>query len=136
MEETKKDHITTWAVTIIVFCAIILAGYFFRHKLFPNFYKNNITPEAVFLINGQAFFGVVTDDTVDTITLKNVYYLNQTQETQNDGTVKPQVGLVKLGSEIHQPQDEMLINKQQIIFREKLQDSSQISQTIKNATTK
>lgn len=83
---------------------------------------------AVFLSNGQAYFGTVGDEDDKRLVLNNIYYIqkNPEGETQNDMT------LLKLGNELHGPEDMMEINKNQVMFLEKLKSDGKVMQAIQN----
>jgi hypothetical protein len=95
--------------------------------------------QAVFFTNGQVYFGKLKAMNGDYMRLNNIYYL---QAKSTDGKESnPQeasaqdasnVQLVKLGSEIHGPDDEMVVNKDQILFFENLKKDSNVSTTIAN----
>lgn len=92
--------------------------------------------KAVFLTNNQVYFGHFWSIPFEgTITLRDVYYLEfgegQTLDTQDESQLK----LVKLGSEIHGPTDEMVIPVSQVLFWETLRSDSAIVTTIKNGTS-
>lgn len=78
---------------------------------------------AVFLDNNQVYFGKLRRfaDSAPFISLKDVYYLHNIQD---DAVLN--VDLIKLGTEIHSPQDEIHINRQRVLFWEKLQDDGPI----------
>lgn len=91
--------------------------------------------QAVFLTNDQVYFGKVTDMNHDTITLKDVWYLrnasNATKDQQNSDQ-QQQVSLAKLGkSEVHGPEDEMHLDRRQVLFWENIRDDSQVVKAIK-----
>jgi len=90
--------------------------------------------KAVFLTNNQVYFGHFLDVPFEgTIALRNVYYLQFLQAGQNLNTQdQSQLKLVKLGSEIHGPTDEMVIPVSQVLFWETLRPDSVIVTTIKN----
>ena len=90
--------------------------------------------KAVFLTNNQVYFGHFWDVPFEgTITLRNVYYLQFSQPGQDLNTQdQSQLKLVKLGSEIHGPTDEMVIPVSQVLFWETLRSDSAIVTTIKN----
>lgn len=82
---------------------------------------------AVFLKDNQIYFGKLQRITTQRfISLKDVYYLRNINEEVLS------VDLVKLGSEIHAPEDEMHINVEHILFWEKLQDDGPIVTAILN----
>lgn len=83
---------------------------------------------AVFLDNNQVYFGRMQRISSQRfVTLREVYYLRDV----NDATVL-NFDLIKLGSEIHSPEDEMHINVDKVVFWEKLQDDGPIVTAILN----
>lgn len=88
---------------------------------------------AVFLANGQTYFGQIVRQTDDTIVLTKVYYLRPTAAAEKD-TLKDNgqsVELVRLGGELHRPTNTMIINRDHILFTEILAADSPISKQIK-----
>ena len=70
----------------------------------------------------------------DFVTLKDVFYIQVNQPLQPVGKSQPETQLVltKLGlQEIHGPKDEMVINREQILYIEELREDSQVVQGIK-----
>lgn len=86
----------------------------------------NSTYVATFLDTNQVFFGRVSSLGYDYVVLKNVYYLQQTDNAGQQGFV-----LQKSGSELHGPRDEMHINRDHILLMQPLRDDSQVIATIK-----
>lgn len=87
------------------------------------------TYQAVFLTNGQAYFGKLRGASSRTPVLDDVYYLQTPVQGQASGT--PQFSLAKLGQgEVHGPQDRMFINRDQLLFWEDLRQDSQVLKTI------
>jgi len=91
--------------------------------------------QAVFLNNGQVYFGKVTSSTSRYYNLQNVFYLssssNSGSESTTQSTASNNFTLVKLGCELHGPYDQMVINRDQVTFWENLKDSSTVVKTIK-----
>ena len=77
--------------------------------------------QAVFITNGQVYFGHLRELNKEYAVLKNVYYLRQDQQQPN---------LVKLGSEIHGPEDIMHVPKEQIVFWENMRNDSPVVKAI------
>jgi hypothetical protein len=92
---------------------------------------------AVFLTNNQVYFGHFWDvPFAGTITLRNVYYLQFAEQSQQlNQPIQSPLKLVKLGDEIHGPTDEMVIPMSQVLFWETLRSDSAIVTTITNGTT-
>jgi hypothetical protein len=90
--------------------------------------------QAVFLTNGQVYFGNVTDINKDFVHLQNIYYLTQNTTTDSKGnaTADGNYTLVKLGcQQIHDPTDEMLISQSQVSFWENLNAKGKVVTSIK-----
>jgi len=92
--------------------------------------------QAVFLVNGQVYFGKLEAATDDALVLRDIYYLKVTQALQpaNDdetATQQPNIQLVKLGSELHGPQDEMYLEQDKVLFWENMKDDSKVVEAIK-----
>ncbi len=89
--------------------------------------------QAVFLNGGQVYFGNIKTLNDKFIRMDNIYYLRVNQTVQPKGTTTPannDISLVKLGCELHGPEDEMVINRPQIIFWENLKSSSQVAKAV------
>jgi len=89
--------------------------------------------QAVFLTNGQVYFGKLYKEGSRYPVLRDVYYLQVTQAPQpiREGETQPQnINLVKLGGELHGPQDEMRVSRDQILFIEDLKSDSRVVQAI------
>ena len=91
-------------------------------------YVDSTKLQAVFLQTGQVYFGKLKINN-GTYVLSNIYYL-QTSSTGTGTAASSSVSLVKLGCELHQPYDQMVINHTQITFWENLQDGGQVGQAV------
>jgi hypothetical protein len=90
--------------------------------------------QAVFLTNGQVYFGKLSNSSESQVKIDHIYYLQVQQSVQPaDAKKQNQVSLAKLGEELHGPEDTMFISKQQVLFWENLKDNSKVVQAIKNA---
>lgn len=94
--------------------------------------------QAVFLSNGQVYFGKVSKLSRQYAELEDIYYLQltkplQTQEPPLEGEAATQskLTLMKLGNELHGPKDTMIINQKHILFVENLKDDSKVVEAIK-----
>lgn len=82
--------------------------------------------QAVFLNGGQVYFGKVKDLNDKYIRMTDIFYLrvNQVvqpnQESNDQASQNNNISLVKLGCELHRPDNEMLINREHVIFWENL----------------
>ena len=87
--------------------------------------------QAVFLQNGQVYFGNLHHASAAHPTLTDVYYLTTTSNLQSGASSNSSVQLTKLGNELHGPEDEMILNGRQIMFWENLKDTGKVVQAIK-----
>jgi hypothetical protein len=82
---------------------------------------------AVFLLDGQAYFGHLEDvPWSDTVALTDVYYLDDARKTTTDLPV----GLLKRGSELHEPADGMRIRRDKVLAIERVGLDSPVGRAI------
>lgn len=90
--------------------------------------------QAIFLDNGQVYFGKIASLNSQYIDLQNVFYLNSQSQTDTDAkTTTAQdtnFTLIKLGCELHGPYNQMIINTDKVTFWENIRDDGQVSKTI------
>ena len=89
--------------------------------------------QAVFLNNGQVYFGNIKDLNNNYVRMTNIYYLTQGSTSSNSSSSSSSnYSLVKLGcQQIHDPLDEMVINRSQVTFWENLNPSGKVVTSIK-----
>lgn len=136
MEHTIKSTPFWKSILFLVVGTIIVIGIWFSFSSFfqsedsfvPNAYH------AVFLTNNQVYFGMLSNSGSQYTVLTNVYYIQslQSQDLSNGTKTASQMQLVKLGSELHEPQDTMYLNKDQILFIEPLKSDSKIVKAIES----
>lgn len=139
-----------WVILVLVVIILAGAGFLLRDKLFTSSSKDKTEAvmtkasgyQAVFLTNGQVYFGKLSDASSDYVTVKDIYYLQVTQpplqgsqqsqaQAQAQAQAQPQLSLVKLGNELHGPVDEMKINRTQILFYEDMKENAKVMEAIK-----
>ncbi len=126
---------------LVILAAVILFGFLgkdiFSGAFNPdsNQAKNEIY-SAVFLTNGQVYFGKLIDNNEKDIVLNDVYYVqisqNATKEEIANSLNQNRFNLIKLGNELHGPTNELFINRSQVVFYEYLRDDSKVVEAIKN----
>lgn len=82
--------------------------------------------QAVFLTNGQTYFGHYLDRLGPYVKVENTFYI-ATQPTAEEGQT-PESRIIRRGSELHQPLPYVLIPKSAILFVEDLRADSQVAQ--------
>lgn len=89
--------------------------------------------QAVFLTDNQVYFGHLKSYNRSYAVLTDAYYLQVAQNLQQQVSGAPQqMNLIKLGTELHGPEDHMFIPKNQIFFWEDLRSDSQVMQAIQS----
>jgi hypothetical protein len=126
------------ALVVALAAILLFAGWFFyRSSTGANIDGNKF--QAVFFTNGQVYFGKLQTLNGGYMKLTDVFYLQAKSTTTTDDVKNPQatstqetpdVQLIKLGSEIHGPDDEMIISRDQILFFENLKKDGKVAQSI------
>ena len=139
-EKSSKKSPMKMIVTVIIIVVIVaVAAFLVNSYTSINLFGSSVGSSAyskdayyaVFLSNGQVYFGqIVSEDSAKT-DLEDIYYL-QVQENIQPGSVEQQqqLSLVKLGNELHGPKDHMMINKDHILFVEELKIDSRVVEAI------
>lgn len=135
---TNTVLITTLAVVLIV---VLVGGALLFTKYKKDSVMNSVKKDqyqAVFLTNGQVYFGKIAEASKTQLKLTNIYYLQVQQSVQpaEQKNNQSQISLAKLGDELHGPEDTMYIAKDQMLFWENLKDNGKVVQAIKSAGQK
>ena len=91
--------------------------------------------QALFLTNGQVYFGHLSNVNGQYVKLNDIFYL-QVQQTvqpssdQNNSNNNQQVSLAKLGNELHGPEDTMYVARTQVLFWENLKSDGKVVKAI------
>jgi hypothetical protein len=123
------------AFLVLLIAALVVVGLLL--------YKSQSTPgidgskyQAVFMTNGQVYFGKLKALSDQYMQLSDIFYLQTTtksdsenlQDTADDA--ETDVQLIKLGNEVHGPEDQMVIAKDQILFFENLKTDGKVAKSI------
>ncbi|MBI5906838.1 hypothetical protein HY857_02180 [Candidatus Saccharibacteria bacterium] len=143
----RKRHIDWVAKTVRFELFIVIVGSALLLSavslwLATGNYKNAETKQvntkeyqAVFLANSQVYFGKIIDLNNKFVVLNDVFYIENQQnssDSKNTTTNNTNYTLRKLGvTELHKPENRMVINRDQVTFWENLQDSGQVVTKIK-----
>ncbi len=143
MTDDIRDISTRGALIAIAIAALVIATLIgitvFRGGGVVSKSPEKKKYQAVFLTNGQVYFGHLTNVGSSYATLDDVYYIQQGQ--QGGASPAPaanannNLSLVKLGQEIHGPERTMQIASNQILFWENLKDDGKVVDAIKKGAT-
>jgi len=90
--------------------------------------------QAVFLANGQTYFGRYFDRLGPYAKVEDAFYI--TQQPTADDNQTPESRIIRRGSELHRPTPEVLIPKSAILFVEDLRSDSQVAQFMERELAK
>lgn len=135
--ENKSSTKYFWTVVIlIILLGVILSYLSWSSKIAHPSRKDW---QAIFLVNGQVYFGKVVYVSSKTLVLTDIYYLqfitkplqtSEKGEVSKDQQTQQELTLIKLGNELHGPTDKMIINRDQILLTEKLSKDSKVIEAI------
>lgn len=140
ISETKKFNSGKWIIGFFLLLLVIGGIWYFSQRGSPlvslgsNEQGTIVSGEyqAVFLDNGQVYFGKL-EKTRDTFyTLTDVFYLQSNVAVEQASNLS----LTKLGSEAHGPEDRMQINADHILFIENMKNDSKVVQAIEDYKSK
>ena len=132
-----------WGRLGVVFCVVAVAVLLVAVAVLVAFgqpkpqdkYVDSKRLQAVFLNTGQVYFGNIKALNSKYVVLKNIYYLQTSNSTGDSSSAAsssttPKITLVKLGCELHEPLDQMVINSDQVTFWENLGNNGQVAQAV------
>ena len=137
--QKKTSRVMNHVLLIFLLVLLVGAGIFFAKKWMSSTDANNSsfsgittssdanTFQAVFLDNGQVYFGKLQRTQGNFYHLSTVYYI---QQGLGSLTQDSSLSLIRLGSEAHGPQDFMDINKDHILFIETMKPDSKVMKAI------
>ena len=112
------------AISLIVFVAAFAFAKYWDFVITPPI--GHAKYQAVFLTNGQTYFGRYLDRLGPYTKIEDAFYIQQ-QPAQQEGQTG-ELKLVRRGTELHQPDAVMLVPKSSILFVEDLRPESQVAQ--------
>ncbi len=127
------------AIVVLLFSLTILALsiamlFYFGNKSKEAELVDKTKVQAVFLTNGQVYFGKIAEVNTKYVNLQNIYYLNSQQQPEatakSKDAAQTSFSLVKLGCELHGPADQMIINREQVSFWENLTTTGKVADAI------
>lgn len=94
--------------------------------------------QAVFFTTGQVYFGKLEVINSSYFRLSDVFYIQSGASAVGDDSENPEqssasgMQLIKLGDEVHAPEDEMIINRDQVLFFENLKTDGRVTELIRD----
>jgi hypothetical protein len=139
---TRPSMLNRIVMILLIVAALLAIATLLVRMLVPSSAQAAIKSksyQALFLTNGQVYFGKLAKVDDSYVMLKDIYYLQVQQTTQGTGSAAaaansqtPQVSLAKLGNELHGPEDSMYVSRQQVLFWENIKDDGKVVKAIKD----
>lgn len=139
-EKKPMKRFIVWGIVAVIVIAVALGAWVLISNLTGA--KNQPTGidssrfQAVFLTNGQVYFGKLEAFNDNSFKITQVYY-PQSDSTETTGTdtatntdAQTSIKLIRLGDEVHGPDNEMFLTKSQLLYYENLKADSKVSQLI------
>ena len=123
--ETKK-----WPVVLVALVAILAVAAIASYGFFKPYTSIRNGLYAVFLSNNQVYFGNIFDEDDSKVVLRNIYYIQMKGEAKDGFAGQSDVSLLKLGNELHGPEDWMEINREHVLFIEQLKSDGKVAKAI------
>ena len=134
---TVKKRWTRRKIMVASLIVVVVALSVVVWKVIGHDLASGVNPmkyQAVFLSNGQVYFGKISGVGNSYAQLTDVYYLENSAVPQAEGedAAGAQTGqqLSKLGKEIHKPEDKMIIKTDQIVFIENIENDGSVGKAI------
>ena len=136
---SKKGLIWTISIIALVIVLAIIGWLVFATSKNATTGIDSSKYQSVYLMNGQIYFGKLSAQG-DEFKLTNVYYLQTPAadaatggeaDTSSSEENKAQL-IIKLTKAIYDPEDEMIISKDQVLYFQNLKADSRASQLIEN----
>lgn len=132
--EREKRPLARFLIPGVVVVLLLLAAgayWWFTNKMGVPSYIDKSKYQAVFLQNGEFYFGKVQAADETTVRLVDVWYVQKAAAAEEEATTN--LELIKLGSEVHGPEDMMAINRSQVLYIENLKSDANVVKKIEEA---
>jgi hypothetical protein len=119
-ELLASKSLKTWGIIVLVL-VVIWGIYSAKSVVKPD----SNTYQALFLTNGQVYFGKLTAKRSQYV-IRDVFYIQAFDPKKTEQQIK----LVKFGEELHGPEDMIVIERSQVSVWENLKPNSRVIQGI------
>jgi len=133
----KRSSGRIWAIIAAVAVVVVLLGGLAWWKMGSTAPASG-QYQAVFLDNGQVFFGKLKNTEGTYLRVEDAYYTKK-QDLPADATeeqkkaVDNNVSLVKVGNEVYGPENSLNIKAEQVLFWQNLKTDSKVAKAIESA---
>lgn len=128
----KKSSWKKWLVVLIVAIIVIAAAWYVWQRSQSSYTGIDTSKyQAVFTADGQVYFGKLHSEGNGYLKLTSAYYLETKQSAADVNTdSSSSLQLTQLHSKIYGPGDEVVFQKDQLLYFENLRDDGQVAKLI------
>ncbi len=130
----KRTRKVWWGVGLALLLVVVILGMMMWRGMGTKMPASD-RYQAVFMNNGQVFFGKLKNVQGPYMSLEKAYYTKK-QDLPADATdeqkaaVANNVSLVKVGDEVYGPENSMMIRSDQVLFWQDLRGDSKVAKAI------
>lgn len=128
----RAGYMILLVLVALLVAAVLVLLYTERPKPESSFVDTSKL-QAVFLNTNpnQVYFGKLVSVNSQYLVLTDIYYLQTSSSSgSTTSTSNSSVSLIKLGCELHQPYDQMVLNRDQVSFWENIKDDGQVAKAV------
>jgi hypothetical protein len=124
-----------WIIAAVVGVLVLVMAWWFLMGSSTASVIDKSKYQAVFFTNGQVYFGKLSELNSNYFKLTDVFYIQSQNDSSNSAdpqktNTSNNIQLIKLGSEVHGPDDEMIISRDQVLFFENLKKDGKVTDSI------
>jgi hypothetical protein len=145
-QKSNMGWVAAAVVGVLIVVALIAGAMYWKSQMQGSSSLSGVNSkqyQALFLTNGQVYFGKLAQSDSKTVNLKDIYYLQVQQTVQPKPNESPEetaknqkISLAKLGGELHGPEDAMYVDRSQVLFWENLKGDGKVVEAIKDYKNK
>lgn len=131
----SKKHLIVIALAVVV---ALVAMVIIVMAARPMQRIDTSTYQAVYLVNGQAYFGKLQNTNGQFLVMKTPYTMQEVQTppqpgTEAEATATPETSttLIKVSGQVYGPEESIALKSEQVVFWQNLRDDSKVSQALK-----
>lgn len=139
-KQPRQKKSFKWVIIAVVALGLVVGGWVAWQKLASaDGGIESSKYQAVFLSNGQVYFGKLQSVNDQYLKLTNVFYIqgsstdtdtSNSEDPQQSTTANSDRKLIKLGKEVHGPEDAIIINRDHVQFYENLKSDGEVAKLI------
>lgn len=135
LDGSLLSKVLVWLLIALSVVALVFVGFQAVNNLGAATSVKGKEYQALFLTNGQVYFGKLSQVNGEYVKMSDIYYLQiqqqvQPGQTSTNNNANPNVSLAKLGGELHGPEDTMYVSRQQVLFWENLKNDGKVAKAI------